>query len=125
VARVEGLAVGVNSVLALDADRDVLDATDNEALAQHWGERWQSNGPHQQRKHNTMTATRIYAVSRKQPQLGGPEANHRLVRAVNASQAMRHVAEHTLTVGVAGQDQLVDLVAAGVKVEDAKTGEPQ
>ena len=66
-------------------------------------------------------ATRIYVVSHKPGHLhtGGPEANHRLVRAANASQAMRHVAENTLAVGVARQDELVELLTAGVKVENA------
>lgn len=31
------------AALVLDEARDVLDATDNEALAAHWRERWQSN----------------------------------------------------------------------------------
>jgi hypothetical protein len=67
-----------------------------------------------------MAATRIYVVSRRSPQLGGPEANNRLVRAPTSSQALRHVAENTLAVAVATQDQLVELAAAGVKVENAK-----
>ena len=41
----------------------------------------------------------------------------RLVRAPNAAQALRHVAAGTLNVGVASQDDLVELVEAGVKVE--------
>lgn len=66
-------------------------------------------------------AGRIYVVTRKLPVLGGVEANNRLVRAGNPSQALRHVAENTLSVGVASQDELVELTAAGVKVENAKT----
>jgi len=45
----------------------------------------------------------------------------RLVRAPNAAQALRHVAAHTLQVAVASQDDLVELIEAGVKVES--TGE--
>ena len=44
-------------------------------------------------------------------------ASHHLVRAPNAAQALRHVAAGTLNVGVASQDDLVELVEAGVKVE--------
>ena len=43
----------------------------------------------------------------------------RLVRAPNAAQALRHVAADTLHVAVASQDDLVELVEAGVKVESA------
>lgn len=46
----------------------------------------------------------------------------RLVRAPNAAQALRHVAADTLNVAVASQDDLVELIEAGVKVESA--GEP-
>lgn len=46
----------------------------------------------------------------------------RLVRATNAAQAMRHVAADTLHVAVASQDDLVELIEAGVKVENS--GEP-
>jgi len=43
----------------------------------------------------------------------------RLVRAPNAEQALRHVAADTLHVGVASQDDLVELIEAGVRVEQA------
>lgn len=43
----------------------------------------------------------------------------RLVRASNATQAWRRVAEELVTVDMATQDELVELAAAGVKVEDA------
>jgi hypothetical protein len=67
-----------------------------------------------------MTApTRIYLVSNTAADVnadtGKPHA--RLVRAPNAAQALRHVAADTLLVEVASQDKLVELVAAGVKVE--------
>ena len=65
------------------------------------------------------TATRIYAVRKKLPRVGEPVTDTRLVRAPNAAQALRHVAADTLAVAVAGQDDLVELVAAGVKVEDS------
>jgi hypothetical protein len=41
------------------------------------------------------------------------------VRAPNAAQALRHVTADTLSAAVASQDDLVTLVAAGVKVEDS------
>jgi hypothetical protein len=64
------------------------------------------------------TTTRIYAVRKLLPRVGAPMSDTRLVRASNASQAMRHVAANTLSVGVAKQDELVELLAAGVKIED-------
>lgn len=48
-----------------------------------------------------------------------PRPLARLVRAPNAAQALRHVAADTLLVEVASQDALVELVAAGVKVESS------
>lgn len=42
---------------------------------------------------------------------------HRLVRAPNAAQALRHVAADTLSVDVASQDDLVILIGRGAKVE--------
>jgi hypothetical protein len=44
----------------------------------------------------------------------------RLVRAPNAAQALRHVATDTLSVAVASQDDLVELIEAGVKVESVR-----
>jgi hypothetical protein len=64
------------------------------------------------------TTTRIYAVRKLLPRVGAPMSDTRLVRASNASQAMRHVAAGTLAVSLAEQDDLVELVSAGVKVED-------
>lgn len=43
----------------------------------------------------------------------------RLVRASNAAQAVRHVAADTLHVAVASQDDLVELLEAGVRVEQS------
>lgn len=50
------------------------------------------------------------------------KATHRLVRAPNAAQALRHVASSTLEVEVASQDDLVMLVARGVTVEPSSAG---
>lgn len=60
-------------------------------------------------------AGRIYVVK---PRKADP-ATRRLVRAPNSSQAFRHVAEDTIEVALASQADLVELVGAGVKVEDA------
>lgn len=57
--------------------------------------------------------SRIYTVTTI-----GNEAK-RLVRANNATQAWRRVAEELITVDLATQDELVELASAGVKVEDA------
>ena len=64
------------------------------------------------------TATRIYLVQSK-------DGNSvRLVRAPNAAQALRHVA-NDFNVALASQDELVTAVGAGFKVEDAgATGDP-
>lgn len=43
----------------------------------------------------------------------------RIVRAQNQAQARNHVARDALTVTVAEPEQLVELGAAGVKLEDA------
>ncbi len=48
---------------------------------------------------------------------------HRLVRAPNSAQALRHVAADSFEVGVATQDELVLLVARGVKVEASGAAE--
>jgi hypothetical protein len=65
------------------------------------------------------TPQRIYVVRNL---LAGEDAEtgpptHRLVRAPNAAQAVRHVAADTLSASVASQDDLVLLVGRGVKVE--------
>lgn len=62
------------------------------------------------------TSGKIYVVSQK----AGDAALERLVRASNSIQALRHVVADTMTVTLATQDGLVRLIAAGVKVEDAK-----
>ena len=58
------------------------------------------------------TATRIYKVS--SPIDGVPT---RLVRAPNPAQAVRHVVADTFNAAPATQDELVNLVSAGVVVE--------
>lgn len=64
-------------------------------------------------------STRIYIVANAQARdAAGNEIPARLVRAPNASQALRHVAADTLAVAVASQDDLIRLIAAGVKVEE-------
>lgn len=71
-----------------------------------------------------MTAqTRIYIVSPTVPLASGSD-QRRLVRAGNSAQALRHVVEHTLQVSLASQADLVELVGAGVKVEDLKAETP-
>ena len=61
------------------------------------------------------TPTRIYVVAQK----GDDKAPRRLVRAPNVAQARNHVARETLTTEVATQDDLEQLLPAGVKVEKA------
>ena len=55
-------------------------------------------------------AARIYLVTETDTN------EQHLVRAHNQSQAVRHVAQTKFIVGVANQDALVSLVAAGKKV---------
>lgn len=55
-------------------------------------------------------ATRIYLVTPK----SGPV---RLVEAVHPANALRHVAAQEYSVEVASQQDLVDLISAGKKVE--------
>ncbi len=57
------------------------------------------------------TATRIYIVT-----IGESD---RLVRATHPSQALMHVVRDIAAVGVASQDELVDCLADGIKVESA------
>jgi hypothetical protein len=66
-----------------------------------------------------MADTRIYVVGPRFAIVGEPIPNPRLVRAVNAAQALRHVTRD-FSVTLAGQEELVDIVGMGVKVEDAK-----
>lgn len=65
-------------------------------------------------------ATRIYLVAKAAGT--GDEQGH-LVRAATQAQAVRHVVRNTYQAEVATQEQLVDLMTAGAKVEDA--GEEQ
>jgi len=60
-----------------------------------------------------MSTTRIYVVRPKKPGAETP----RLVNAASRNAALRHVAASSLTVDVAGQNELVDLIGKGVKVE--------
>ena len=56
------------------------------------------------------TATRIYIVSTQ-------DGTNRLVRATVASQAITHAAKSAFTAKVASQDDLVEALSSGVKVE--------
>lgn len=62
-------------------------------------------------------AQRIYVVTQ-----GG---NKRLVRANTPAVARSHVAKDTISVQVAGQDDLYTLATGGVKVEETTTGAVQ
>lgn len=64
-------------------------------------------------------ATRIYLVMNR------ADSSHRLVRAANQAQAVRHVARDTICAAVAGQETLVDMLGDGHKVEDARADEPE
>ena len=61
-----------------------------------------------------MASQRIYVVVQ-------PDGNPRLVRASVRSQALSHVASSLLSIHVATQDDLVDLLEDGVKVENARS----
>lgn len=63
------------------------------------------------------TQTRIYLVTDTE------SGKKRLVRASNQPQAVRHAARNKFTVEVAGQDDLVSLVATGCPVEEAGSDE--
>ena len=69
-------------------------------------------------------STRIYRIKPK-PRASDevPPPQIRLVRAMSAAHALRHVASDFI-VGVPTQDELVNAVAAGVVVEDAAAQEP-
>lgn len=61
-------------------------------------------------------STRIYLVT-------DVETNkHRLIRAGNQSQAIRHAAQTRFDIEVAGQDDLVSLLTSGIPVEMAGAG---
>jgi hypothetical protein len=61
------------------------------------------------------TATRIYVVGNIET------CKKHLVRASNSAQAARHIIRTSHIVEVASQDQLVELIASGVPVENAST----
>jgi hypothetical protein len=63
--------------------------------------------------------SRIYAVHKKED-----GADVALVKADTKAGALRHVAEKTMTAEVPSQEDLVKLIQAGVKVEDAKAEAP-
>jgi len=46
-----------------------------------------------------------------------------LVRALTRASAMNYIAEKSITIEIAGPDQIVELTKAGVEVEDAKATE--
>ena len=77
------------------------------------------------------TATRIYVVRNTiaavDADTGKPLT--RLVRAPNVAQAVRHVAADTLQAAVATQDDLIECLSAGIKVEvpggQAEDGVPE
>lgn len=61
-------------------------------------------------------STRIYLVT-------DVETNkHRLIRAGNQAQAIRHAAQTRFDIEVAGQDDLVSLLTGGIPVELAGAG---
>lgn len=61
-------------------------------------------------------STRIYLVT-------DVETNkHRLIRAGNQAQAIRHAAQTRFDIEVAGQDDLVILLTSGIPVEMAGAG---
>jgi hypothetical protein len=68
-----------------------------------------------------VTKTNIYLVN---GQLG-ETVEPRLVRATNRQQALSHVAKSMLTVTLASQEDLVSLIAEGVRVEDYKNTDQQ
>lgn len=61
-------------------------------------------------------AKRIYLVG---PRPGAGEEAAQLVRAGTQAQAVNHAVRTRYVAAVATQDQLVDLMIAGVKVQDA------
>jgi hypothetical protein len=66
--------------------------------------------------------SRIYMIANAQGRdIAGNELPARLVRAANASQALRHVVADTLAVALASQDDLVRLLGKGVRVEAVNT----
>lgn len=64
----------------------------------------------------SKTAKRIYLVASK---LGEGEEAGALVRASSQAQAIGHVVRNRYVAEVASQTQLVDLLMAGIKVQEA------
>jgi hypothetical protein len=64
--------------------------------------------------------TRIYCVKSKDA-----TASVRLVRAIHRAQALGHVAGTTYDVRVADQDDIVNAMTAGAKVETAGSADDQ
>ena len=60
-----------------------------------------------------MSATRIYVVRYNENEKAY------LIRATSASQAIRHVTRKFYDAVIPTQDDLVSLISAGIKVEDA------
>ena len=68
-----------------------------------------------------MSKTNIYLVNGEI----GTTVEPRLVRASTRQQALSHVAKSMLTVTLASQEDLVNLVVNGIKVEDYKNTDQQ
>lgn len=64
-----------------------------------------------------MSQKRIYVV-------GTPDGV-RLVRATVRSQALTHVAQSDFTVRVASQEDLVEYLGEGIKIEDIRHEQPE
>jgi hypothetical protein len=67
-----------------------------------------------------VSKARIYIVDDASDTKAAP----RLVRAISQSQAIKHVTK-PFTASVATQDQLIEALDNGVKVENAGAAEPQ
>jgi hypothetical protein len=68
-----------------------------------------------------MSKTNIYLVNGEL----GTTVEPRLVRAATRQQALGHVAKSMLTVTLASQEDLVSMIADGIKVEDYKNTDQQ
>lgn len=66
-------------------------------------------------KEHTMS-TRIYVVTDIET------SRHRLIRASNQAQAIRHAAQTRFDIEVAGQEDLVSLLTNGIPIELAGAG---
>lgn len=66
---------------------------------------------------------RIYVV--RVAKDGDAPPDRRLVRAANITQAWRHVAQVHCEAELVSQDELVELAASGVLVEDATAAQPE